>query len=318
VKSLALLCNGTPLEMEPGIHFDMPRSDYDRIPALSSTVIRKWLSLGAKPEDFLYWLMNRWDEPVTEAKLVGSALDTLVLEPGKFGDRFAVVPEGAPTRPGNRLRNARKPSPATLEAIAYWDKFLGKAEGKEVLTADQHGRATMMCSALRHAEGTEHVFTHCRKAVLLAELFGVPCKCEIDCWNEKVPHIMDVKSAQSVSGKGFVKAIIDYQYVEQATWYLLMANACGVKKKIFSFVAVKNEEPWSIKALNFRPQQNEKHVVIFDACQKRLCQAAEIIAKRLEARNWRDEQQWTDVEFPEWYLRQAEAEAVDAFMEEIA
>ena len=89
--NLSALCHGDPLPFEPGIHAGVSREAYDRIPALSATVLKKWLSLGEIPSEFAYWMRTRWEETPSEAMLLGSALDCQLLD-GDFLNRFAVAP----------------------------------------------------------------------------------------------------------------------------------------------------------------------------------------------------------------------------------
>jgi exodeoxyribonuclease VIII len=118
-----LFCNGVPLPFAPGIYRNMAREVYDRIPALSSTVIKKWIKLQSVPSVFKHWVDHRWEEQPTEALLLGSALDCLRLENGLFASKFITVPPDAPKRPSSVQRNAKKPSPETVGAIAWWNRF---------------------------------------------------------------------------------------------------------------------------------------------------------------------------------------------------
>ena len=291
---------------------DVERSIYDRIPALSCTVLKKWLNLGSVPSEFAYWMEHRWTEPTSEAKLLGSALDCLLLE-DKLEAKFAVVPENAPPKPSIRQRNAKRPSPESIASIAWWDAFNEEAKGKQILTSAQHEIVFHMETALKQAGCVEGVFENCEKAVLVGELFGFPCKTELDLWNERIPHIMDLKSAMDVSPAGFAAAFLKLGYVDQATFYLLLAQACGfTDKKIFSFIAVKNDEPWTVKVHNFAPFEDPDHFLLFDASRIRLARAAKELSSRLESTDFADSQDWNLIEVPEWVIRQAKLQTLFA------
>jgi hypothetical protein len=217
--------------MSPGIYFDFPRADYDNIPALSCTVLKKWLECAGFPSRFKRWLEGRWTEAPTEPLLIGSALDCMMLTGKSFDQCFAVVPEDAPARPSKRTRNAKKPAAASLEAIEYWDKFLAAAEGKQILTAGQYGAALQMQQSLRDAECAAGIFNHCRKAVIVAELFGFPCKCEIDLFLEKSSTSTISNNAHDRPEAAFARASLELGYDCQATFYLLMAQAPASRNK---------------------------------------------------------------------------------------
>lgn len=302
--TFAPLCKSTPIDFKPGIYFDVPRETYDCIPALSATVIKKFLTFATRPRKFAHWLTHRWAEPTTEALLMGHALDCLLLESSHFEDHFLVIPDDAPPRPSNRLRTAKKPSPNTIAAIAYWDKFQKQAAGKDVLSLEQYVTCVNMRHALQEAPTAAGVFEHCRKAVLVGTLFGQPVKAEIDLWNERTPHIMDVKKAIDVSPNGFFHAIQRFGYFEQATWYLLLAQALGIKKESFTFLTVEDEEPWCVAPHVFAPYEDEKHSEIFEAIEACFENAVEEIVRRLESRNFQDDHDWKLIRVPQWYLNQ--------------
>ena len=170
-----------------------------------------------------------------------------------------------------------------------------------------------MSNSLRECPAVDGVFQHCKKVVLVGELFGFPCKSECDLWNERIVHIMDLKTCRDVSPKWFTKAFIDFGYSLQATFYLLLAQACGFgDKKIFSFVAVKNEKPWTVAVYCFTPYENPDHWILFDACRLQLARAAGALVLRLERNDWRDDHDWKSLIIPEWTLRQAKMEALQA------
>jgi hypothetical protein len=72
------------------------------------------------------------DEPQTESMLLGSALDCLRLEPAPFNHHYTTVPPDLPSV-GKIQINAKKPSPETLSAIAFWHKFNEEHAHKTIL-----------------------------------------------------------------------------------------------------------------------------------------------------------------------------------------
>jgi PDDEXK-like domain of unknown function (DUF3799) len=310
---LAKLCRDVPRPVSPGTYFDFPRADYDNIPALSCTALKKWLECADFPSRFAKWLKGRWTEPPTEALLIGSALDCMLLDANSFDRCFAVVPEDAPTRPSKRTRNAKKPAPASLEAIEYWDKFSEAAEGKQILSAGQYGAAVRMKQSLAEAECAAGIFDYCRKAVIVAQLFGYLCKCEIDLFLEKSEHLWDLKSSRAVAPESaFARACLELGYDCQATFYLLMAQAAGFDKTIFNFVVVENEEPWTAAVYSFLPDTDLRHREIFEACRLRLARAAGGLVTRLERGLFRDTAEYRPIPFPDYAVARARTESLAA------
>ena len=296
MNTFAALCHGEPKPFAPGIYTDMNRSIYNRIPALSCSVLKKWLSLGEIPSEFAYWMRTRWEEPPTEALLIGSALDCRVLD-DNYSSRFAVAPKV------DKRTNAGK---------AQWAAFEVANAGKTILTLEQGELVQQMAYSLLRAESLHGVFEYCKKTCVCAELFGFPCKAENDLFNPLTSHILDLKSCRDVSPKWFAKAFLDFGYAEQATFYLEMAKAAGLDKKIFDFITVKKEPPWTVKVYSFAPYEDPDHWVLFDACRMRLARAAGGLVTRLERNDWRDDQDWESIKLPEWVLSQAKLETLQA------
>ena len=294
------------VEFAPGVYPDMDRYTYDRIPALSSTVIKKWLRLQAVPSVFEHWAKNRWEETPSEALLLGNALDTLRLEKGRFHERFICVPPDAPRRPSHSQRHAKKPSSETISAIAWWNKFNEAAAGKQLLTPDQIQSVRCMDQALENAPTANGIFDNCRKVVLIGEVFGQKAKAELDLWNggEKNHHILDVKTAEDVTEHGFIRAIDRFQYVEQAAWYLLLAQNLGYTKTTFDWVAVGNEAPWPVKVHPF-VTTNPKHKDIYEAACLQIKEAVHSLTFVCLEGKFVDDPDWKLVEFPDWYLSRA-------------
>jgi len=290
------LCHGEPEPFDPGIYTDMNRSAYDRIPALSCSVLKKWLSLGEIPSKFEYWMKTRWEAPPTEAFLIGSALDCRLLD-RDYSSRYAVAPKV------DRRTNAGK---------AQWAAFEAANAGKTILTLEQGELVQQMAYSLLRSESLDGVFENCTKASVCTELFGYPVKSEFDLFNPNSTHLLDLKTCRDVSRKWFANAFLDYGYAEQATFYLTAAQAAGLEKKIFDFIGVEKEPPWAVKVYSFNPYENVKHSIMFEACRIRLARAAGGLVTRLERNDWRDDQDWEEVEISEWALSQAKLETLQA------
>ena len=139
----------------------------------------------------------------SEALIVGSAVDTLALEgPVEFNARFICVPEDAPKKPTKKQREAKKPSPATLDAIAFWDRFGAEAAGKDVLT-DKQAALAYRCADALHGNKTFARFMQFGASQVTFRIPGhrYALQCRPDRWVEEGcdltegrPAIIDVKT----------------------------------------------------------------------------------------------------------------------------
>ncbi len=111
-----------PQHPEPGLDPDMSWPAYLALPYFNQCTLKVWLELGVRnrcPAAFKYWLDHRVAEP-SDAMKLGSDVDTLMLEPKEFHNRFSVLSEDAPPKPKPRQISAKIPSSETLKAIIYW------------------------------------------------------------------------------------------------------------------------------------------------------------------------------------------------------
>jgi len=291
--NLSALCQGEPVPFYPGVTPGMPRETYDRIPALSCTVLKKWLSLGEIPSKFAYWMRTRWEETPSEAMLIGNALDWRLLG-SLFSSKYAIAP---------------KLDRRTTAGKLAWQGFKSANKDKIVLTADQGEKVEAMAESVRTAETADGILSNCKKMVLCGELWGFPCKAELDLFTPNSEHILDLKTTRDVSEDWFGKAFIDLGYHYQASFYLALAKACGLDKTCFDFLCVENEAPWTCMVHCFDLEDFD-HRLLYDACLIRLERAATEIAARLETNNFTNSKDWKPVKVPEWALHQAKLETL--------
>lgn len=93
---------------------------------LSKTSIMDFRRMGPA-----WWKLAHLDRAIERPSpggvLQGNMLDCYLTEgEAVYRDRYMVAPIGAPKKPDSRQMNAKKPSPETLDAIAYWAPFAGK------------------------------------------------------------------------------------------------------------------------------------------------------------------------------------------------
>ena len=75
------------------------------------------------------------------------------------------------------------------------------------------------------------------------EMEGAKCKVRPDLYNPGAGVVIDLKSTQDASEKGFAKSVRQFGYVFQAHWYLHALRLIGEKPKQFIFLAVEKSAP---------------------------------------------------------------------------
>lgn len=217
--------------------------DYHAHPAVS----KSHLDLVARSPRH-YWQRYLNPEAVppepTPAMVVGSAVHTRVLEPERYQLEYLVEPSDAPKRPTATQRNAAKPSPATIEAIQFWDAFDAQAAKKTILTREQDALAAAVAAA---------VWEHPAAALVLGkpgkveqsyfwtdEATGERCKCRPDWHSDCRRLVVDLKTTEDASPAAFARSIHKFRYHVQANWY----QRPFPEAEQFVFIAVEKSPPY--------------------------------------------------------------------------
>lgn len=216
---------------------DLENADYHRHSAVSKShldqVARSPLHYWAR-----YLDPNRVEPEPTPAMLVGSAVHTHVLELDQWDARYVTAPEGIDRR--------------TKAGKAEWDAFT-TAAGKRTVLSKVDAELVMR---MGHA-----VFAHPAAAMLLKQLpgkaettwmwddaaTGLQCKCRPDWLTDDHSLIIDLKTTEDASPRGFQKSVATWRYFVQASFYLDGVQAAtGTRPDQFIFICVEKKPPYAV------------------------------------------------------------------------
>lgn len=243
--------------MEAGIYQEIPNEDYHHGPGDSKS------DLDRVRRSPLHYKANkdaandneRTNSPTAD-QAFGSAYHTLILEPDEFANRYATVPEEAPKRPTITQRNAAKPSPATVEAIAWWDKFEADNAGKEILDRDDLETLYKMADALVSHPAARALLGGApgraeMSAYWVDQRTGLLLRCRPDYWRED-GILVDLKTTTDASLEEFSRSLVKWRYHVQAPFYLDGTNEAIAQsgEKVarpteFVFVAQEKKPPFA-------------------------------------------------------------------------
>ncbi len=191
-----------------------------------------------------YW--SRWCDPSrlepepTPAMEFGTAVHSLVLEPEKFEAEYTQAPN---------VSRTTKVGKAEWEAAAAGGKKLLKRDDWEAaLLMDcaikQHPMAARVLNATGQAE--QSLFANCPET-------GLELKCRPDYMTDS-GWLVDLKTTQDASLKGFQKASANFRYHVQAAHYLNVYRlATGQVPKGFIFIAVEKTYPHAVQVFEASP-----------------------------------------------------------------
>jgi len=254
-----------------GIFDNISNEDYHHGPGISKSGLDQ---IAQSPEHFI---TEKRCHRVIAGSVIGTPLHKLILEPESFDAEFVMMPADAPKRPTKAQINAKKPSLATLEAIAYWQQFEEDHKGQTIISTtpgvnlannqpDPFWKPSDWCMIHRMRDS---VMMHPIASVLLNpdsgraehscywldkdDDFGVReptyrlCKCRPDFINDDHNLMPDLKSAVDASYSGFRLHVAKYRYFVQAAWYMSgYYQATGKAVADFIFVVVEKQPPYGV------------------------------------------------------------------------
>ena len=234
--------------MSPDEPMPMDNADYHRHAAVSKShldqVARSPLHYWAR-----YLDPNRVEPEPTPAMLVGTAVHTHILELDEWDKRYVVMPEGIDRR--------------TKQGKAEWEAFSTAASGRTVISrtdAEQvmrmghavysHPAAAMLLKQLPGKAETTHMWSDATS--------GLQCKCRPDWLTDDGSLIIDLKTTEDASPKGFEKSVGNWRYHVQAAWYLHgIEQASGTRPDQFIFICVEKKPPYAVAVYAADPEMIE-------------------------------------------------------------
>jgi hypothetical protein len=179
----------------------------------------------------------------------GTKFHSALLEPDNYRKQYSILPDGAPPRPTDRQRNAKKPSDATVAAVKWWDAW--EADGRETIsTTDANAIGGMVASVLG-SQCKDYTHGGRSEVVLLWEdkPHGFYRKARLD-YLQAEPYgsvITDVKTTEDASEGAFEYSVWKYGYYLSAAYYVDLYEAITGDRPFFSWLAVEKRPPYFSK-----------------------------------------------------------------------
>ncbi|XVJ69913.1 MAG: exonuclease VIII [Rhizobacter sp.] len=219
-----------------GIVRDLSNADYHAHPALGSSGLK---TLAKSPRHF--WASNidpnRPEKEESAAMVAGTLAHCAILEPNKLAERYVARPEGLDlrTKDGKAWMAAK---PAAMEVVTHEQMQAAQRQHASVLSLPEVGALL--------AKGQAEV-----SAFWVDEDTGTACKCRPD-WVSPAGDgvvLVDIKTCQDASPKGFARAVANLRYDLQAAWYSHgFGRASGLQVLGFVFAAVEADYPHAAAA----------------------------------------------------------------------
>lgn len=232
------------------------------------------------PAHYAHWIADPEAGIETPALRFGKALHCAVLEPDVFARTYCVLPQDAPQRPTDAMRNAKTPSESSVARVEWWDSWDAEHAGAIMLSAADYDRVQgMAASARRHPVtaamldgGQREVTMRWTEAVELpdGDVVDVPCKIRVDVWHKSLRYFMDLKSTADASPEGFSRSVASYRYHVQHCHYSEGAKACGIDLRAFLFLAIESVAPFVVAPYGIDAAAEERGYQLRERAMQRL------------------------------------------------
>lgn len=213
--------------MKIGIHRNLDFGAYREIKALNQSVLK----IVRDKSPFHAKLELDYPSESTPAQKVGNMVHTMVLEPEKFGDQFAIY-EG--TRRGKK-----------------WDEFKEANSDKEIFIKSEIDQIQKITDGIRHNDKALNLIESAgdKELTLVWEDVdtGVLCKGRIDIYNQALSLVLDLKTSKNADKISFSRDLVKYGYDMQAAFYLDGLNhLTGESVEHYGFIVVENCSPYQV------------------------------------------------------------------------
>jgi len=189
----------------------------------------------------------------TEATEMGTAIHSIVLEPNKFDDEYAISPPDI-KRPTKTQLTAKNPAVKTLEQIEFWERFDNENTGKIIISTKMYDCACRVRDSIMVHPEAKDLFQngeaessgyYLDQDFAHGEGTNMLCRYRPDYRTDN--YILDLKSCIDASKDGFNKAIGNLGYHISAAHYLAGDAACkGTDHRQFIFVAAEKIPPYMV------------------------------------------------------------------------
>lgn len=190
----------------------------------------------------------------SDSKEFGLFFHALALEGESVAEsRHIILPNDAPDRPTEKMRNAKKQSDSSRERCEWWDEFNLRAAGKIITTQADSDLAWRMVEAVRAKPlAVEFLKRGVPEVTFRKKMSSFSVQCRCDWWDEVGdehgrPLIIDVKTIDSLDD--FDRQYLKFGYYKQDALYRLVVNATlelGTIFPRFLFLVCEKNEPFQV------------------------------------------------------------------------
>ena len=210
----------------------MTEAEYRKSPAVNKSSL--WW-IRKSPAHYKWFLEHPPAD--TPALRLGRAIHAAILQPQEYRMHYVTQPDGIDRR--------------TKEGRALYESFRLEAEGKEILTAEEHAQVDSIAGSVMQDEKAAALLAGCkveRSIFWTDSSTGIPCKARIDAMKPGI--VIDLKTCADASTDAFLLDAIKYGYDVQAAHYLRAVRAVSEEAPLqWYFIAVEKAPPFAVNVI---------------------------------------------------------------------
>ena len=228
------------MQIEPGIYYDVPFSEYLQWDAVSNS------KLGLAARSAAHYKHGFGDE-TTPALRLGSLTHCGVLEPLQLSNRYAVEPNFAGMAENVDKKGERSFSHATTFVKKSKEAFAAVNSRKTIVTQFEYDKVVGIATSLSKDAKVRSLMANGAAEVSIVWIdaaTGLKCKARID-WLQVAPdwiRVVDLKTCRDAMR--FENAINDYGYHRQGAFYRRGIKAVFGRDSDHWLIAVEPEAPY--------------------------------------------------------------------------
>ena len=237
--------NNTTPNTDPAFIAEIKDSDYRNATGLSQSSLKYFLITPAH-----YLASTEEQIEPTKAMQFGTAFHAHLLQ----------------SNPEEHYAVKNKVDGRSKEGKAYNEQFALENAGKVVIDSDEKSKIVCMAEeVMGHATAGKLMqsLTH-REFAVFGTNHGIRLKGLIDGYDEETGTIVDIKTAEDASPKGFRKAVWDRRYDIQVVHYTWLLKNAGKPVNAFYFIAVEKEAPYAVGVYKISADCLEKSFKTWD------------------------------------------------------
>jgi hypothetical protein len=247
--------------MQPGI-YKMADKEYFAVPAASNSTLKL---LGSRsPAHWAYRQANP-TEP-TANMLQGTSLHCAILEPERFMEVHAVLPDNAPRKPTEPQWTAYKEGRPTEKAetsCRYWEQWNAMSADKIIINDDTAKKYMEISERVRNHPELRPFFNggQPENAVFANDpVTGVLCKCKPDYLTRIKSYniCIELKSTEDARKSMFKRTAFNFGYYQAAAFYQDVMEWSIGRPDLYLIVAFERDAPYGIKVYEIDPYAIER------------------------------------------------------------